>query len=266
MSRLHSLKSTAADVLELLWAAAWCLYAVPVWLVLSGILWMTRRLEKPEPDDERVGMTLVNVVYGVVLAIVFEAARNYRDLPPYGWSQLAIAATAVTLSWIGWYNNRFTYQLWRPLFINIPLIQYGISVSLAAAYFAIVATAELPGSTTGTTASTGGLPKGTLVTLANSRASSASPEALLVFVIFAAYLIWDVLEVTLLTSARYPAIEGDDRRTSTAMRAIIHLWWTFVFPRPRRCYGRGQRGVRFAATRLSSPLTISTSRFFSPTG
>jgi hypothetical protein len=143
--------------------------------------------EIPQVDQGNVGLNLVNVVYGVVLAGVFiPTSIDYRNVPAAQWSQLILAATAIVLSWIGYYNNRGEYKVWRARFLNIPFFQYLISVLILAGYWGLILSAEGFQSETGTT--------------------SALPEALIMLTVFALYFLWDILEFCVQSSEKYVAV------------------------------------------------------------
>jgi hypothetical protein len=209
MSRpLRSVRGIAAAI-WLLCLAVWMLAIEPLLSPARVVVkFMEGRLPDPELDSEKVGLTLVSVTYGVALGSVFTATiHGYNLIEAPGWSQLGVAAAAVILSWIGFHNNRATYPVWKARFINIPFLQYLISVGVSAVYFGFVATAEgLPGQTSGLASRVGGLPEHSSVTLAGvgKYVPSARPETLLIFLMFAAYLVWDVLEGVVVRSALNP--------------------------------------------------------------
>jgi hypothetical protein len=168
--RQHGL-ATLARVLH-----AWC------------VSWTLRPSPVLEPPENRIGLSFLAVGYGVVLGAVFEQVliNGYGNISSPGWSQLALATSAITFSWIGLFNNRASYPNWRESFINTPLVQFFLSVAILVGYWGLVATTEgIPGTP-------------------NVHAKpSALPEVRLIALIFAAYLAWDILELSVLRSPVY---------------------------------------------------------------
>jgi hypothetical protein len=157
----------------------------------------------PTLDRGRAGLTLVTATYGVVLGSIFTAtAHGVHQINGPGRSQLLLAAAVVIFSWLGFYNNRMSYPIWKARFINVPFLQYVVTVSLAGLYYLIVSTAELPGGTAALKDPVSKLPAGTAITLAQVNGhASIRPETTLLLLIFVMYLVWDVLELVVLCSA-----------------------------------------------------------------
>jgi hypothetical protein len=138
----------------------------------------------PQPildDQSRVGLTFISAGYGVVLVAVFPMrALEYINLA--GLSHLALAAFMLVISWMGYYTNRVMYPAWRVQFFNIPLWQYILSFGILLGYWEL-------GITT--------------------KASAVHPaptllrETIIITLIFAAYLAWDILETVVQQSGKY---------------------------------------------------------------
>jgi len=136
-------------------------------------------LGTPEIDQSKVGLSLISVVYGIVLGEAFLATLLYNRVLGVSWSKLAVATTAIVLSYIGFYNNRDEYPVWKARFVNIPFLQYLLSIATLAAYWGLVAAAQ------------------------GVEVDSVRPEAVLVAAVFAIYLCWDGLQMLVQRSEKY---------------------------------------------------------------
>jgi hypothetical protein len=125
----------------------------------------------PQIDDSKIGLSLVAVVYAIVLGQVFLEVVKYNKLLGVSWSKLALATTAIVLSYIGFYNNRDEYPVWKARFINVPFLQYLLSIATLAGYWGMV------------------------IGAVGSDKHSARPDVLLVAMIFTVYLLWDILQM-----------------------------------------------------------------------
>ena len=119
------------------------------------------------------------MVYGIVLGEAFLATLLYNRVLGVSWSKLAVATTAIVLSYIGFYNNRDEYPVWKARFVNIPFLQYLLSIATLAAYWGLVAAAQ------------------------GVEVDSVRPEAVLVAAVFAIYLCWDGLQMLVQRSEKY---------------------------------------------------------------
>jgi hypothetical protein len=141
---------------------------------------MSNWLRDPVLDDgARVGLSFITIGYGVVLVAVFPMAPLGR-IGVAGWFHLALAAFMLIVSYIGYYNNRQKYAAWKVNFFNIPLLQYVVSFVILFLYWELGSTAPKQDSH-----------------------SALTFEAVIVLVVFVAYLTWDCLEVAVQESSRY---------------------------------------------------------------
>ncbi len=136
----------------------------------------------PEIDNSKVGLSLISVVYGIVLGEAFLATLHYNTLLGVTWSKLAVATTAIVLSYIGFYNNRDEYPVWKAQFINTPFLQYVLSIATLATYWGMVAAAQ------------------------GVDVDSVRPEAALVAAAFIVYLCWDGLQIHVQNGDKYRAV------------------------------------------------------------
>ena len=146
----------------------------------------------PELDkaDKRAGATFVNILFGLVVTtaairISTELVNGWADgwdsVAETGLAHLLVAVTLTVLSWIGYHQSQ-QYPPFLIKFINIPLIQFALDVSMVIVYYTVVAVAE------------GSDPRLT---------PSARPEAILVLVVFLLYAAWDVLGFRLFHDPEY---------------------------------------------------------------
>lgn len=141
---------------------------------------MSNWLQDPELDDSaRVGLSFVAIGYGVVLVAVFPLTP-LAHIGAAGRFHLGLAAFMLIISYMGYYSNRVKYAAWRVKFFNFPLLQYIISFGILFLYWELGVT----------------LPK---------KGSQATPvsEAIIVLIVFTAYLAWDFLEVAVQESVKY---------------------------------------------------------------
>jgi hypothetical protein len=140
---------------------------------------MSNWIQAPELDDSaRVGLSFIAIGYGVVLVAVFPLTP-LAQIGVAGWFHLGLAAFMLIVSYMGYYSNRAKYTAWRVKFFNFPLLQYIISFGILFMYWELGVTR----------------PRG-------SRATPVS-EAIIVLVVFTAYLAWDFLEVAVQESVKY---------------------------------------------------------------
>lgn len=181
----------------------------------------------PDPkldENGKVGLAFIAIAYGVVLVAVFPMTRP-TQIGLAGWFHLSLAASILIISYMGYYSNRQVYAVWCVRFFNIPLLQYLLSFGILFLYWELGIT----------------LPK---------RGSHASPlsEAIIIVIVFGAYLTWDCLEVTLQQSAKY--IIALYRADCVPMMPPLRrkytwgLWWRR--PLKRRWGLNGHRIHRFA--------------------
>jgi hypothetical protein len=141
---------------------------------------MTRYCQDPKLDENaKVGLSFIAIGYGVVLVAVFPTLQP-SHLGLAGWFHLGLAASVLVISYMGYYSNRQEYAAWRVRFFNIPLTQYLISFGILFLYWELGIT----------------LPK-------NGSQATPVSEAVIMVIIFGAYLVWDCLEVTVQESGRY---------------------------------------------------------------
>jgi hypothetical protein len=156
---------------------------------------MAEALPRPKLDENaKVGLTLISAVYGVVLVAVFPAQDlSLSRIGVVGWFHLGLTTFMLIVSWMGYYNNRQVYPVWRVQFFNIPLFQYLISFAILFGYWELGFTIQSPAP--------GSVPTPTL-------------EALIITLIFFAYLVWDFLEVAVQEKPKYTKALTDAKHES----------------------------------------------------
>jgi hypothetical protein len=188
-------------------------------------------------DQSRVGLTFISAGYGVVLVAVFPMkALEYINW--VGLSHLALAAFMLVISWMGYYTNRVMYPAWRVQFFNLPLWQYILSFGILLGYWEL-------GITT--------------------KASAADPatalwrETIIIVLIFAAYLVWDILEVAVQESGKYIAVlMAEDPHRVPPTRGQYRTWpdrSRRIPPVPKNPHGPFAKDVR--ARRFVSAIFTS---------
>ena len=126
----------------------------------------------PDPvldEDAKVGLSFITIGYGVVLVAVFPTVP-LSGMGVAGWFHLGLAAFMLIVSYIGYYSNRVKYAAWRVSFFSFPLLQYIISFVILFLYWELGIT----------------VPK-------RDSHSTLTSEAIIVLIVFVAYLTWDCL-------------------------------------------------------------------------
>jgi hypothetical protein len=167
-------------------------------------------LEKPEArDDSLVGITFVDVLFAIVVAQVLQPVARGFDIPAAGKAQLVVAFALTVTSWIG-YHNSWNRPRFFIRFLNLPLAQFVIDVTLVIVYWLTATWVE-------------GLPL-------ESRNASALPEATLITISFVLYVLWDRVGYKIRTSDRYfgrpPAVDVPARRrvSGTFLITALVIW------------------------------------------
>jgi hypothetical protein len=144
----------------------------------------------PDPDPGKVGISFVDVLFALVVGEVLSPLRRWWTIPGPGWSHLVLAAVLVLTSWIGYHNstNRPKYEI---AFVNLPLWQFVLDISMVIAYWFTATSAELPEHSP-------------VMDLPAPR-GSAVPEAILVAVCFLLYVLWDEVGRQIKKSSLYGA-------------------------------------------------------------
>jgi hypothetical protein len=141
---------------------------------------MAQWIPAPKLDDSaKVGLSFIGIGYGVALVAVFPTVRP-ETLGLVGWFHLALAAFMLVVSYMGYYSNRQEYPNWCVQFFNVPLLQYIISFGILFLYWELGITQPKPG-----------------------HKPTPFSAALIVLIIYVAYLAWDCLEVVLQESSKY---------------------------------------------------------------
>jgi hypothetical protein len=147
---------------------------------------MSRWLQEPELDESaRVGLGFIAIGYGVVLVAVFPM-QVLAHMGVAALFHLALAASVLVISWMGYYDNRVRFPEWRVQFFNIPLWQYLLSFGILFGYWELGITVE----------KTGGHPA----------TPTPRSEAFILFIVFLAYLVWGVLEIIVQESKKYTSV------------------------------------------------------------
>jgi|GEM_PF-3752288 hypothetical protein len=153
-------------------------------------------------SDDRVHVPFIDILFGLAIGEIFAAAskaKRFDDISNAGYAHLVLTASLIVLSWVGYHLAR-RGSVAVPGFYNREFVQFLADVAILASYFILVLCAEgVPGL--------GG---------ENGRHLSALPEAYIITLVFALYLVWDLLEISIRKS-RSDGTERDAqcRRTVT---------------------------------------------------
>lgn len=191
----------------------------------------TRELPRVS-EGEQVGVAFVGILFGLAVS---DGASSFaglvresglRDVPAPAATHYLVGFALTVASFIGYYTSTNAPRL-RVRFFNIPILQFLLDVLMVVAYFFVFQYAE------------GG---------ASSEASaSAQPEAILVFVSFALYTVWDFLGFRLqadplscLALGKVPtAAYGSRRWVTFGFTLLAGLVWLLV----EVCDHRGETSV-----------------------
>lgn len=127
----------------------------------------------PQTDPRNIGVTFVDVLFAFVVGKILDRSID-GAVPLAGKAQLVLASTLTITSWIGYHNsgNRSPYFL---RFMNWPLAQFLIDVTLVYVYWLCAVTSEAAPSA------------GHVVR------ASALPESSLVLTSGVLYFMWDLV-------------------------------------------------------------------------
>jgi hypothetical protein len=161
-----------------------------------------------------VGLSFLDLLYAVPVADIATRVANthLHHVTPSGWTDVALALTAVTFGWIGHHKNRnLKRERWTgldpadPSFTQPRFLQFVVEILIIVAYFALAAHPALT---------------------ADARLGSPSElwEAGWLAGVFCLYLVWDVLDVRIARRAK-----EDDWADRATCGGIVTLWFVGVF-------------------------------------
>jgi hypothetical protein len=175
--------------------------------------------------DGSVGVGLIDLLFALVLSQVFFATNGtYRDITAAGWGLLILATVLIVLSWVGYHNNRRNSVAWELEFFNQPFFEYAVDILILTAYWAVIITNN-------------GVP--TIVHTDSGVAkvfyddpASLAPAAILIAVVFALYLLWDLLAVSIVKDPDYVKEMDDSLLVDGKYSPVTEeaaCWVTFWF-------------------------------------
>lgn len=148
----------------------------------------------PDVDESTVGLSFIDVLFAIVVGYAIQPIGTWWRLSAAGWFHLAVAFFLTLLSWIGYHNSQN-----RPRFkitpANWPLAQFILDIAMVVTYGLVVLTAE-------GISSDGDI----------NRDPVAVPEALLVFVAFFLYVLWDLVVLRIRGDVQYRQAWEDKRQ------------------------------------------------------
>lgn len=129
-----------------------------------------------------VSLTFLDLLYAIPLADLATrvSGTELKGIPAEGWTEIALVMVVITFGWVGHHNNRRRESERHPVgdfdFWSLRFVQFQFEVLIIVAYFALANHVTLHAPT------------------GNNHANANWQFAWLV-VIFALYLIWDILDV-----------------------------------------------------------------------
>lgn len=155
----------------------------------------TRFSGDPERDPGLVGITFIDVLFAIVVGKTLEPLAVWDQLSLTAYGHLIVAFVLTVTSWVGYHTspNSPKYVIRFP---NLPLLQFLVDIALVVVYWMTASYVE-----------------GTYTTFGRDieRAPSAQPEALLVFISFVLYFLWDRIGLAMgRDDHRYKAIARRD--------------------------------------------------------
>lgn len=166
-------------------------------------LWTT-----PISDEDRVGITFVDVLFALVVAEIMSPLRRYWTLPGTAFSHLAVAMVLTLGSWIGYHLSANRPQ-YAPKFFNLPLLQILLDVAMVIVYWM--------------TATTAPLPEHVAYIDVPAPVASALPESILVSAALLLYVFWDRVGRAIQTRPHYPSIV--QKSYDPGRRKITFIFW-----------------------------------------
>ena len=178
----------------------------------------------PEPpgtvqeDPRSVGLMFIDFLFAFVISKIFELSTN-SGLEASSYGHLAVAATVTIASWIG-YRSSNSRRSYRITFFNLPLVQLSVELTHLYLYWLLATAAErLPTFAT------------------SSAAPSLLPESLLLLAIFALYIAWDKIALSMRRSNRYPGLVlTEDRPRRRVVTMVFSVAILPVYNRRRTCF------------------------------
>jgi hypothetical protein len=173
-----------------------------------------RTLPEVDRAEKRSGATFVNILFGLVVTDgAVKLARQGVVWWADGWdavevtrvTHLAVALALTILSWIGYHQSQ-QYPPFLIKFLNIPFVMFILDVLMVVAYYGVTLLAE-----------NGSPIEGPVLE------HSALPEALLIFVVFVLYAMWDYLNYRLFKDPAYASSMETPRPPDTNLGPRRHV-------------------------------------------
>lgn len=165
----------------------------------------------PEIDEEKVGITFVDVLFALVVGEILSPLRRWWTIPSLGWTHLAVALVLTLGSWIGYHMsaNRPRYSI---RLVNWPFAQFVLDIAMVITYWIVAVTVPVPQY----------LP---FLGDAPPPAATALPEAILVFIAFVLYVMWDRVGHIMQNAPAFPSVVEKPydpaRRKTTVIFALV---------------------------------------------
>lgn len=91
-------------------------------------------VHEAEPDDAQTSFSFIDVLFGLVIAVLFEHFADWRTISWVEWLHLFAGAALVLGSYIGYRKSR-NHTGYKLFFFNLPLFRFLLDQSMVALYF-----------------------------------------------------------------------------------------------------------------------------------
>lgn len=155
--------------------------------------------------ESHTGVTFVNVLFGIVVSVIVvglakdisDAVQDVSSLRETRLFHLGVGVVVTVGSWIGYHSSQHRPQL-RIKFVNLPLWQFMLDVSMVFIYFLILQFAEQSRVSSAPILADVQQPTAFV-------ADDARPEAVLVAIAFLLYVLWDYVSWRIKRDGEYSA-------------------------------------------------------------
>jgi hypothetical protein len=158
-----------------------------------------RWLRPGDLDQSQTSLTFTDVIFGLVFTQIFVRASSLGGLPPAVNVHLALSLVVAAGSYIGYRGSlkRGTYKL---AFFNLPLLRFTLDLFMIFLYYVLAVTPHVTKN------------KPILV--------HARMDSLVIFLIFAAYLVWDLVS-KVMSDHNYTQITYKGIRTAVTLAGLV---------------------------------------------
>jgi ABC-type xylose transport system permease subunit len=194
--------------------------------------WKVALSPPAETTTADTGLRFTDILFGFVIRELFLRLQNWSVLDWFVRLQLIAAASLVLGSWIGFRRslNRTTYEV---KFFNLPLVRFLLDQGMVVLYFRIAVLTPTDPKTQ--SISSANLVHKTMWTLA---------------IIFLLYALWDIGNLLMAASRKYPLSTADWRGFGITLGAFVFIGLLWIETRGRDLDAHGAVVVFLVATAL----------------